>query len=353
MIFPLKKAIKLEYVQSAELIKFLLIPFICFWKYGFPDGLGIIELLSGFAVPAFFVLSGYFTLAGEGEERSQRLKRAIIRDALFFGLLLVLYSAINFAVPMFIPDFGIFNSKRLWFNFLVLNVWPLSIGDTIWFIQSLLYANIVLFFADKIHLLKHYKFILAVLLAFMLLSGEFAGVIGFNILGYGFIPGGFLTRALPYMLLGMLLQEKYDSLKKVPFWVYLILFVLGGGLAFGEYYLLYVTGKLVYIGHMLGFAVMAIAVCGLMIAWDEMPINPVSYFGGRCAKIVYAIHNPIYNIAIIAILLNNPDYVNMFIVFGGCIVYFASLLLSVILAVIVPVRVNRELDPDELIDDDI
>ena len=37
LIFPLKKRIKLEYVQSAELIKFLLIPFVCFWAYGFPE----------------------------------------------------------------------------------------------------------------------------------------------------------------------------------------------------------------------------------------------------------------------------------------------------------------------------
>jgi len=353
LIFPLKKRIKLEYVQSAELIKFLLIPFVCFWAYGFPDGIGLVELLSGFAAPAFFIISGYFTLSGEGAERSERLKRAIIRDALFFGILLIGYLAMILLVPMFRPDFSIFRSKRLWFNFLILNVWPLSIGETIWFIQSLLYANIILFFADKIHLLKHYKIVLAVLAAFMLLSGEFAGVIGLNILGYGFIPGGFLTRALPYMLLGMLLKEKYDFLKKVPFWVYLILFVIGGGLVVGEYYLLFISGKLVYSGHLFGYGIMAIAVCGLMIAWDEMLINPISYFGGRCAKIVYAIHNPIYNFLLLLILLNNPNQINNFVMFGGCIVCFACLILSAILAFIVPVRVDRPLDPDEMVDDDI
>lgn len=353
LIFPLKKRIKLEYVQSAELIKFLLIPFVCFWAYGFPDGIGLVELLSGFAAPAFFIISGYFTLSGEGAERSERLKRAIIRDALFFGILLIGYLAMILLVPMFRPDFRIFRSKRLWFNFLILNVWPLSIGETIWFIQSLLYANIILFFADKIHLLKHYKIILVVLVVFMLISGEFAGFIGITVFGYGYIPGGFLTRALPYLLIGMLLREKHDVIKKVPFWVHLIVFVLGGGLVVGEYYLLVVTGKLNYLGHLLGYGIMAIAVCGLMIAWDEMRVNLVSYYGGRCAMIVYAIHNPICNFLLLYILLNNPNQISNFVMFGGCIVCFACLILSAILAFIVPVRVDSPLDPDEMVEDDI
>ena len=354
LIFPLKKRIKLEYVQSAELIKFLLIPFVCFWAYGFPDGIGLVELLSGFAAPAFFVISGYFTLSGEGAERSERLKRAVIRDAIFFCILLVFYIAVNILNPLSRAEISLrmLLSKRIWFNFLVLNVWPLPIGDNIWFIQSLLYANIILYFADKLHLLKFYKILLAILTIVMLITGELAGVIGLNLFGYGVFPGNFFTRAIPYLLLGLFLREKYDLLKKFPFWVYLIIFVIGGGLVVGEYYLLYITGKLVYIGHMFGYAIMAIAVCGLMIAWDEMRINPISYYGGRCAKIVYAIFNPIYYIALYFILLKKPEEIGNYAFFGGLIICFVSLIISAILAVIIPVRVRSALDPDELIDKD-
>ena len=355
LIFPLKKSIILEYVQSAELIKFLLIPFVCFWIYGFPDGIGLVELLSGFAVPAFFVLSGYFTLAGDEKERGERLKRTIIRDAIFFGILFFIYIAINLLVPLFRNDLSIsmLLNKRLWFSFLVLNFWPLNVGESIWFIQSLLYANIILYFANKLHLLRFYKMFLVILVIVMLLSGELAGVIGFSFLGYAYIPGGFLTRALPYLLLGMLLQEKYDSLKKIPFWVYLIIFVLGGGLVVGEYYLLFKIGKLVYISHMFGYMVMSIAVCGLMIAWDNMPINPISYYGGRCAKIVYAIHNPLFFFIYLMVIINNPDHVDSFLLFAGCIVYVASLIISIIISLIIPVRVDREITPEDLIEDDL
>lgn len=355
MILPLKKSIILEYVHSAELIKFLLIPFVCFWVYGFPDGLGLVELLSGFAIPTFYLLSGYFSLSGEEEERGERLKRNIVRNAVFFGLLFVLYVAINLLVPVFRNEISLnmFISKRMWFNFLVLNFWPFTVGDSIWFIQALLYANIILYFANKFHLLKFYKLFLIVLVVVMLLTGELAGVIGFNLFGYGYIPGNFLTRALPYLLLGMLLREKYDLLKKFPFWVYLIMFVLGGGLVFGEYFLLFKIGKLVYISHLFGYMVMAVAVCGLMIALDNMPINFVSYYGGRCAKIVYAIHNPMFYLIYLMVIINNPEHIDIYLLLGGCIVYVASLIISIIISLIIPVRVNRDLDPDELLEEDI
>ncbi|MBO7080034.1 MAG: hypothetical protein J6W64_09535, partial [Bacilli bacterium] len=47
---------KVKYDPIAELIMFLLMPFVCFWTMGFPDGLGLVELLSGFAFPALFVV---------------------------------------------------------------------------------------------------------------------------------------------------------------------------------------------------------------------------------------------------------------------------------------------------------
>ncbi|WP_139199771.1 hypothetical protein [Ruminococcus albus] len=49
----------------------------------------------------------------------------------------------------------------------------------------------------------------------MLLTGEFAGIIHFGILGYQYIPGNWLIRALPYLLLGKILREKSEMLFKI------------------------------------------------------------------------------------------------------------------------------------------
>jgi hypothetical protein len=128
--------------------------------------------------------------------------------------------------------------KRMIFNFVVLNLWPCPIGDNFWFIQAMLYAYIIIYIADKLNLFKLYKGVLVVTFIAMLLLGEFAGVIHFNFLGYPYIPGNWLTRALPYILLGRLIREHKDFLLSWRKFVYWILFVVGGGLVILELFVL-------------------------------------------------------------------------------------------------------------------
>ena len=321
---------KTRYMQSAELIKFLLMPFVCFWTYGFPDGLGLVELLSGFAVPAFYVICGYFLLK-DNEDRSDRLKWAMIRYGIFFAVLLIFYTVVNFVNPIYRAeiDMSMFRSKRLWFNFFVLDVWPLPICNSIWFIQSLFVSSVILYLADKFKLLRFYKIVLVVLFVFMLLTGELSGVIGFNVLGYQYLPGGVLTRALPYLLLGALLREKNVFLMNKPFWIYLILFVVGGALTVGEYYLLFITGKLVFISHMAGYALMDVAVIGLMVN-IRIPVNPITRYGGFIAKIIYAIHFPVYSFALLCVLMFMPKYLEPFTAYTGIVVFVICLVIAIL-----------------------
>ena len=134
-------------------VRLILMLFICLWAFGSPEPTGILNSLSGFAIPAFFVLSGYY-------------------------------------VPvMILSHTSLVFSKRMFFEFFVMNLWPLPIGDNIWFIQAMLYAYILIFIADKLKLLRFYRIALISLFIFMLLTGEFSGVIRFNVLGYPYIPG--------------------------------------------------------------------------------------------------------------------------------------------------------------------
>ena len=332
------------YDRSAELIKFFLMPFVCFWTFGFPDKIGIVGLLSGFAPQVFFAFSGYYTLYEDEEGMEGRLKRSVTRNGIFFGILFVVYSLINLLNPISSASLSLnmLRSKRMWFNFLVLNVWPLPIGDSIWFIQALLYADIILLIAYKLKLLKFYKVFLVVLTVISLLTGEFARVIGFNVLGYPYIPGGFLTKALPYMLLGMLIREKYDYFKRIKAWRYIVYFVLGGVLVIGEVLLLGRIGCLDYVGHFLGFAVMVFAVCGLNIAWEDIGYNPISYCGGGCAKIVYALHNPLYYLILTGIMMANADIAGIFVTFAGLIVWVLCAIIGFTVMELLPVEAKQQ-----------
>ena len=107
---------------------------------------------------------------------------------------------------------------------IVLCTWPFPVGETIWFIQALLYARVILWFMNKYGLMKHYKKILIVTALLTVFFGEFAGIIRFNFHGYTYIPGNAITRALPYMLLGRFLYEKREALFSRPSWKYCLAF---------------------------------------------------------------------------------------------------------------------------------
>ena len=316
-------------------LRLILMLFICFWAFGCPEPTGIVGSISGFAIPAFFVLSGFYVLDTKREVRMEKVLRKIKRSALCFAFVFLFYVALNVPVMLLSHTMPTF-SKRMLFEFFVMNLWPLSIGDNIWFIQAMLYAYIIIFILDKLKLLKFYRILLIVLIIFMLLTGEFSEVINLNILGYPYIPGNWLTRALPYILLGKLLRDKKESLMRIQFWKYLIAFVIGGGLVLLEIYLLALTGTLHYTGHMIGYTIMAVAACGLAISIPIGVGNRVVHFDSAISGFIYVFMNPVYYALYIFLSASYPKFFSML---GGPAAFLASFLLALILCSTLPGRV--------------
>lgn len=314
--------------------RLILMLFVCFWAFGCPEPTGLVRLLSGFAVPAFFILSGYYVLENKRVVRLEKTLRKMKRTALCFVSVFLFYLAINVFV-IFRYHLTLEITKRMLFEFFVMNIWPLPVGDNIWFIQSMLYAYIIIFIADKLKLMKYYKIFLAVLILIMLLTGEFAGALRFNILGYPYIPGNWLTRALPYILLGRFLREKKRALMKVQLWKYLIAFVVGGGLVLLESMILSWLGVLVYQAHMIGFGIMAVALCGLAISLPIGRPNRLVHFDSSISGLIYVLMNPAYYVIAMLLKLRNPFFVD---VLGGLLAFLVSFLIALILCGIPPVR---------------
>lgn len=316
-------------------IRLILMLFLCFWAFGCPDPTGIVASISGFAIPAFFVLSGYYVLENKRDERMEKTLRKIKRTAFCFAIVFLFYLAINVAI-IFLFHLKFEITKRAIFEFFVLNLWPLPIGDNIWFIQAMLYAYIIIFLLDKLKLLKFYKIFLIILIVVMLITGEFAGSLRFNILGYPYISGNWLTRALPYILLGRLLREKKRSLMKVQFWKYLIAFVVGGGIVLLEKMALGLTGVLIYTGHMLGFGIMAVALCGLAISIPIGSANRIIHYDSAISGLMYIFMNPVYYFLVI---LLKARYSNFVTLLGGLAALLISFFLAFGLAGTLPGRV--------------
>ena len=316
-------------------LRLILMLFVCLWAFGSPDPTGIVRSLSGFAIPAFFILSGYYVLDNNRKVRMEKTLRKIKRNALCFVFVFLLYVVINVAL-IFLYHMGFEITKRVLFEFFALNLWPLVIGDNIWFIQAMLYAYIIIFILDKLKLMKFYKIFLVVSILIMLVTGEFAGAVRFGIFGYPYIPGNWLTRALPYILLGRLLREKKRSWKKVKFWKYIIAFFVGAGLVFIEIMVLGVLGVLNYKGHLIGFGVMAVAVCGLAISIPNERPNRIIHFDSAISGLIYIFMNPIYCLLVFFLGNQHLDFLEML---GGLSAFLISLILALILCGTIPGRV--------------
>lgn len=316
-------------------LRLILMIFVCFWAFGSPEPSGVVNSLSGFAIPAFFILSGYYVLDNKRNVRMEKTLRKIKRTAICFGFVFLFYVAIN--VVLIILHFESFTfSKRMLFEFLVLNVWPFNVGNNIWFIQAMLYAYIIIFIADKLKLMKFYKIIIPILVIIMLLTGELSAMLRFNIFGYQYIPGNWLTRALPYILIGRLLREMKKSVMKIQFWKYLIAFVIGGVLVIAEILCLGWFEFLGYQGHMFGYGIMAIAVCGLAISIPIERPNRIIHFDSAISGIIYILMNPIYYGLFILLVRDHLDFIRLL---GGLTAFLASFLLALVLCGTLPGRV--------------
>lgn len=308
----------------AGYLRLILMLFVGFWAFGCPEPTGFVTALSGFATPAFFILSGYFVLVDDPERRLRKITRKIIRTLFATIFVLVLYGIIN-AVLMYINGMSLAVGKRMLFNFFVLNLWPLPIGDNFWFIQSLLYAYIGLCILEKIKLMRFYKVFLVLTVAAMLFLGEFAGIIHFNFLGYPYIPGNWLTRALPYIFIGRLLREKRDFFFKIPKLIHIVMFIVGGGLVILEMFLLARNGLLIYEGHMIGFGIMAFALCALFLSIPFVAPTRVLHFDPAISGVMYILMNPVYYLLIIFTAMSYP-------VFAYYMAGIAAFLISFIVA---------------------
>ena len=271
------------FYPSIERLRIILMFFMCINLFGFPTMFGeFVKTICGFVAPAFFILSGFLVLREE-EDRPNRIRRAIKRCALVFGILLVVYFAINFVYYRLlgVNIFSAFASKRFWFNFLVLNVWQFDIGGAIWYVQALLYAYIIIYFLEKWNLLRFDGLIAAVLILFTVLTGELSGLFPWEILGYTYLPGNFLTRALPYVLLGSFIYKKMPALLKVGRLWYWLGILLGVILSVAEILLLGFGGVPGYYGHLIGIGITAFSVC--MLAFQDDVLDP----GFECVLAIY------------------------------------------------------------------
>lgn len=328
--------------RGADMLKFFLMPFFIFIYLGFPTPIGgYVRFFSNFAPLAIFILCGFFVLVPDAERREEKILVSLKRSAIFFGVLFVAYVILNLAYLSYNYDPAywmpeIFR-KRILFNFLVFNQFPreFPIGQGIWCVFSLVCAYLFFFLAEKIKLMKFSLVLLICFGVIALLTGEFAAFVGFPYFGYYYVPSCTVTVAIPGMLIGMQIRKYGSKLLTRPKWLYGILFVAGVALAYGEGELLSRLGKLRNYSSLIGFWIMAIAVCCFALSLSQIRSNFFSVHGKSYASRFYVIWEPITLLLTILFTVFSPKNALRYLIeYRSIIVCVVCFLIALLISLI-------------------
>lgn len=283
------------YHKEIKKMRTVLLAFAMLYTFGLhPAVRDIGYIVLGFAVPAFFIISGYLVLR-ESEKIEKRILRAIKRTAICFVILAAVYFALSIAVDPKATIAAV-TTKIFWFDFLALNIWSLPIGSTIWYVQAMLYAYIIIYIIYKLKLLKFDVYIAAICLAVTFICGDLSSFIGFNLFGHTYLGGNFLTRALPYILIGCFMHRRKDFYSDLKTKHYLLIGFAGLALSVIEFFALSFSKKQIYTGHMLGTTLTAISVCMFIFIFEGMKLRS-DYFKTLSRfemMIPYFVCSPVY-----------------------------------------------------------
>lgn len=325
---------------AADMLMLLLMPLVFILLLRFPGKYGNYVTTFCYFVPqVFYILLGFFTLVPSRTARRRKIKASLFRAVIVFAIVVILNAIFSVLFISFTTEIGnIFDGesavRRAIINFLVFNVWPLPVGQGVWFIHSLVYAYLFFMLIEKLRLSRFYVPILIVLSLIALAVGEFAAFFGFPHLGYNYIPGGALTRAIPYMIIGMLIRKYVDLLPKIPRYLYLLTFFAGMFFAAIEIGLLKYVGKLVYYGHTIGFGIMAISLCCFTLSKPLKKANYLSAHGRNYSRRMYILCQPVSLICCMITLMYIPQYYEIIENYKSVISFALSLAFVLIVSLI-------------------
>ena len=259
------------YIPAIEKMRLILMGLAILYTFGSYSPIAEINgAVLGFVFPALFIISGYLVI-WEGPATDKRILKAIGKTAICFVVLTGVFILLSLWADK-AKTLELLTSRWFWMDFLVLNKCALPIGSTIWYVQSLLYAYIIVYVIYKLKLIRLDLLIAILCLAFAVVSGELAKVVNFCFKGHDYLGGNFLTRALPYILIGSFLHRKRKYFGSKPVSLHFVIGFLGFLAAAAEYVALRMTGKNYYVGHLFGMAFVAMAVCAFCFYVDGMEL---------------------------------------------------------------------------------
>lgn len=270
---------------TIDVLKLMASYMVVFLHITFYGAVGVaVKALARFAVPFFFLISGFYSFNLPSDKFIKRIKHIIF----LFIFSVMIYMFWNAAQLLFIGDFrGIFayfaqylNFKNL-IKFLCFNVTISSVH--LWYLSALIYVYVVFYFLFRFKVRDKFIFIVSFLLLFLhLFLGEFLSIFGFAIPATGL--RNFVFMGIPFFGIGMFVKKYEDRFKIVNKYIALVCFVIGAFCTFCSRHFL---GKNeLYIGSL--FILLAMIIVFLKYPNAKYPKFIMRL--AKCSTYIYILH---------------------------------------------------------------
>lgn len=195
---------------TLELIKLFASYMVVFIHVIFSGKIGtLMETLARFAVPFFFLISGFYSYRISPQkikERTQKIVNLIILATVVYTLFNIFVRLSNGGLNDVSAYFSKYVDVRTLFKLIVFNV-PIS-SEYLWYLFAMLYVYAIFYFAIKFRISDKIIFIISIsIILLQILLGEALSV--FGILLPGLLVRNFAVMGISFFVLGLFVK-KYE-----------------------------------------------------------------------------------------------------------------------------------------------
>ena len=270
--------------NTLGLLKLLAAYMVVFIHISFYGEFGAaVDALARFAVPFFFLVSGYYSYQTPPEKIKKRIKN-ILSLLIFSSVCCTAFEILKllkYNTDGLMALFDKYTHFGTYVDLLVFNL-PVSSGH-LWYLFAALYVYVIFYFATKFHIKEKLIFIISIsLLILHLLLGEGLSVLGIEIP----IPylRNFALMGIPFFALGLFAKKQEHKFRNVPNYMIVLLIAIG---AFESVISRYFFGENeLYIGSLL---VLAAIVCLFIKGADVKYPSFLTALDG-CSTYIYIFH---------------------------------------------------------------
>ena len=270
--------------NTLELLKLFASYMVVFIHVLFYGKMGVtIDALARFAVPFFFLVSGYYSYQITCEKIKKRIKNILTLLILstFCCTLFEIITLLKYNKEGLITFLSKYTDLDTYVNLLVFNV-PVSSGH-LWYLLAVLYVYIIYYFATKFNVKEKLIFTVStfLLLAHIIL-GEGLSIFGI-VIPIPFVRN-FALMGIPFFALGLFVKKYECKFRNIPNYTIWIFLVIGALESVVSRFLL--GGNELYIGSL--FVLVAI-VC-VFIKWADAKYPSFLTALEGCSTYVYIFH---------------------------------------------------------------